>query len=67
MRECYRLKKMPKYSKSSNWETAENYVAKKYIQEVDRDTVFEDVKLQMDSKLWAQEYNRHKPPKKVYN
>jgi hypothetical protein len=21
----------------------------------------------MDSKLWAQEYNRHKPPKKVYN
>ena len=25
----------------------------------------QDVKLQMDAKLWAEEYNRHDPPKKV--
>ena len=25
----------------------------------------EDVKLQMDAKLWGEEYNRHNPPKKV--
>ena len=25
----------------------------------------QDVKLQMDAKLWAEEYNRHNPPKKV--
>uniref|UniRef100_A0A0M3HMT0 Alpha-type protein kinase domain-containing protein n=1 Tax=Ascaris lumbricoides TaxID=6252 RepID=A0A0M3HMT0_ASCLU len=29
------------------------------------EVVFEDVKLQMDSKLWAEEFNRHNPPKKV--
>lgn len=65
MRECFRLKKMSTLSKSENWDMAMNYVAKHYIQEVDRTTVFEDVKLQMDSKLWAEEYNRHNPPKKV--
>ena len=26
----------------------------------------QDVKLQMDAKLWAEEYNRHNPPKKVW-
>ena len=42
-----------------------NYVAKRYFEDVDRDVYFEDVKLQMDAKLWGEEYNRHNPPKKV--
>uniref|UniRef100_A0A1I7Z4E4 Eukaryotic elongation factor 2 kinase n=1 Tax=Steinernema glaseri TaxID=37863 RepID=A0A1I7Z4E4_9BILA len=65
MRECYRLKKLSKFSGDSDWLHAQNYVAKKYIQDVDRNVLFEDVKLQMDSKLWAEEYNRHNPPKKI--
>ena len=44
---------------------ASNYVAKSYIEVVDRDVYFQDVKLQMDAKLWGEEYNRHNPPKKV--
>ena len=41
-------------------------MAKSYIDEdVGRETYFEDVKLQMDAKLWGEEYNRHNPPKKV--
>ena len=32
---------------------------------VARNTYYEDVKLQMDAKLWGEEYNRHNPPKKV--
>ena len=42
-----------------------NYVAKRYFEDVDRDVYLEDVKLQMDAKLWGEEYNRHNPPKKV--
>lgn len=42
-----------------------NYVSKRYIEDVDRDVYFQDVKLQMDAKVWAEEYNRHNPPKKV--
>ena len=42
-----------------------NYVSKRYIEDVDRDVYFQDVKLQMDAKIWAEEYNRHNPPKKV--
>ena len=34
-------------------------------EDVPRDTYFDDVKLQMDAKLWGEEYNRHNPPKKV--
>ena len=30
-----------------------------------REMYFDDVKLQMDAKLWGEEYNRHNPPKKV--
>ena len=40
-------------------------VAKKYMDTVDRNIYFEDVKLQCDAKLWGEEYNRHNPPKKV--
>ncbi|VDN53809.1 unnamed protein product [Dracunculus medinensis] len=64
MRECYRLKKLSNAT-NNDWTHAQNYVAKKYINEVKRQTVFEDVKLQMDSKLWAEEYNRYNPPKKI--
>lgn len=40
-------------------------MAKCYMEVVDKDVYFEDVKLQMDAKLWGEEYNRHNPPKKV--
>jgi hypothetical protein len=32
---------------------------------VERDVYFIDVQLQMDAKLWGEEFNRHNPPKKV--
>lgn len=67
MRQCYRTKKLSKFSSahSQDWNHALNYVSKRYIEEVDRDVYFQDVKLQMDAKVWAEEYNRHNPPKKV--
>lgn len=40
-------------------------MAKRYIEPVGRDVYFEDVRLQMEAKLWGEEYNRHKPPKQV--
>ncbi|XP_022235285.1 eukaryotic elongation factor 2 kinase-like isoform X2 [Limulus polyphemus] len=64
MRSCYRVKK-PSHVSSGNWAHASNYVAKRYMEDVDRKIYFEDVKLQMDAKLWSEEYNRHNPPKKV--
>ncbi|XP_021379419.1 eukaryotic elongation factor 2 kinase-like isoform X2 [Mizuhopecten yessoensis] len=65
MRKCYRLKKLSHFLKNPDWNHSGNYVAKHYIQTVDRDVYFQDVKLQMDAKVWAEEYNRHRPPKKV--
>jgi elongation factor 2 kinase len=66
MRLCYRLKKLSNFHRGSDWSHALNYVAKRYIDpETTRETYFEDVRLQMDAKLWAEEYNRHNPPKKV--
>lgn len=56
---------MSTFLHSHDWKHAANYVAKRYIEEVDRNVYFEDVRLQMDAKLWAEEYNRHNPPKKV--
>lgn len=50
-----------------DWKHAQNYVAKNYLENVERDVYFEDVKLQMEAKLWGEEYNRHNPPKKVDN
>ena len=50
---------------TQDWKHAPNYVAKRYMEDVDRQVYFEDVKLQMDAKLWGEEYNRHNPPKKV--
>ncbi|KAM3915786.1 eukaryotic elongation factor 2 kinase isoform 4-T4 [Leptodactylus fuscus] len=65
MRECYRTKKLSNFSHSQQWKCAYNYVAKRYLETVDRDVYFEDVRLQMEAKLWGEEYNRHKPPKQV--
>lgn len=65
MRECYRLKKLSSLCHTEDWSHAHNYVAKKYIQEVDNQVIMEDVMLQMDAKLWAEEFNRYDPPKKI--
>lgn len=58
-------KKLSNFSHSSNWKSACNYVAKRYMETVDRTVYFEDVRLQMEAKLWGEEYNRHRPPKQV--
>ncbi|XP_014448155.1 eukaryotic elongation factor 2 kinase [Tupaia chinensis] len=65
MRECFRTKKLSNFLHTQQWKGASNYVAKRYIEPVDRDVYFEDVRLQMEAKLWGEEYNRHKPPKQV--
>ncbi|GFU35551.1 hypothetical protein NPIL_419491 [Nephila pilipes] len=65
MRSCFRLKKLSTFCHRQNWRTASNYVAKRYMEDVDRNVYFDDVKLQIDAKLWGEEYNRHNPPKKV--
>ncbi|KAL3216069.1 hypothetical protein MRX96_033244 [Rhipicephalus microplus] len=65
MRECFRMKKLSSFAPAQNWAHASNYVAKRYLEPVDRSTYFDDVRLQMDAKLWAEEFNRHNPPKKV--
>uniref|UniRef100_A0A6J0U5L1 Eukaryotic elongation factor 2 kinase n=1 Tax=Pogona vitticeps TaxID=103695 RepID=A0A6J0U5L1_9SAUR len=65
MRECFRTKKLSNFLHTQNWKGAFNYVAKRYIETVSRDVYFEDVRLQMEAKLWGEEYNRHKPPKQV--
>ncbi|EEC15469.1 elongation factor 2 kinase, putative [Ixodes scapularis] len=65
MRECFRLKKLSSFVPGQNWNHACNYVAKRYLEPTQRETYLEDVRLQMDAKLWAEEFNRHNPPKKV--
>jgi len=67
MRECFRMKKLSNFSMSKDWSRdSNNYVAKSYMDEdTPRENYFDDVKLQMDAKLWGEEYNRHNPPKKV--
>ncbi|XP_072039957.1 eukaryotic elongation factor 2 kinase-like [Amphiura filiformis] len=65
MRECFRLKKKSNFAKSRDWKHAGNFVAKSYMETVDRQVYFQDVRLQMDAKIWGEEYSRHNPPKKV--
>uniref|UniRef100_A0A8P0TI51 Eukaryotic elongation factor 2 kinase n=2 Tax=Canis lupus familiaris TaxID=9615 RepID=A0A8P0TI51_CANLF len=67
MRECFRTKKLSNFLHTQQWKGASNYVAKRYIESVDRDVYFEDVRLQMEAKLWGEEYNRHKPPKQAFS
>uniref|UniRef100_A0A8C5E4I6 Eukaryotic elongation factor 2 kinase n=1 Tax=Gouania willdenowi TaxID=441366 RepID=A0A8C5E4I6_GOUWI len=62
---CTLTQKLSNFSHSSNWKAASNYVAKRYMETVNRDVYFEDVRLQMEAKLWGEEYNRHRPPKQV--
>lgn len=59
-------KKLSNFLHTQNWKAAYNYVAKRYIESVGREVYFEDVRLQMEAKLWGEEYNRHKPPKQVH-
>lgn len=57
---------MSKLVHTTSWEHASNYVAKSYIDsDMTRERYFDDVKLQMDAKLWAELYNRYNPPKKI--
>ncbi|XP_028912013.1 eukaryotic elongation factor 2 kinase isoform X3 [Ornithorhynchus anatinus] len=65
MRECFRTKKLSNFLHTQHWKGASNYVAKRYIEPVDREVYFEDVRLQMEAKLWGEEFSRHKPPKQV--
>ena len=71
MRECYRMKKMSQVSASyfyrMNWEDCNNYVAKRYLQDVSDDVYWMDIKMQMVSKRYARQYNMRipPPPKKV--
>uniref|UniRef100_A0A0X3Q1X7 Eukaryotic elongation factor 2 kinase n=1 Tax=Schistocephalus solidus TaxID=70667 RepID=A0A0X3Q1X7_SCHSO len=62
MRECFRLKKAPI---NGDWDAASNYVAKRYISDVSSSVYLDDVRLQMEAKLWAEAFNRQNPPKKV--
>ncbi|XP_023331377.1 eukaryotic elongation factor 2 kinase isoform X3 [Eurytemora carolleeae] len=66
MRECFRMKKLSNFSHSNDWlRDSNNYVAKRYMYDDVRENYFQDVQLQMDAKLWGEEFNRHNPPKKV--
>ena len=59
---------MDKFCPDADWtKDSNNYVAKRYKKEneCDRQTYFDDICLQMDAKLWGEEFNRHNPPKKV--
>ncbi|CAF0833538.1 unnamed protein product [Brachionus calyciflorus] len=66
MRACFRVKKLSNFAHKESWESAANYVAKCYKDcEIHRERYFDDVRLQMDAKLWAEIFNRHNPPKKI--
>ncbi|XP_003385502.1 PREDICTED: eukaryotic elongation factor 2 kinase-like [Amphimedon queenslandica] len=65
MRECYRMKKLSKFSVQPDWHNASNYVAKCYKSEESATALKQDVQLQMDAKLWGEKYNKRNPPKKV--
>ncbi|XP_065181615.1 eukaryotic elongation factor 2 kinase-like [Sycon ciliatum] len=64
MRNCFRMKKLSNFA-HEDWNHAANYVAKSYIKRQPKDTYFDDVQLQMDAKLWGNEFNKVNPPKKV--
>ena len=61
------MKKLSNFSQNQDWaRDSNNYVAKSYMDtSVSKEIYFEDVKLQMDAKLWGEEFNRHNPPKKI--
>ena len=48
------FRKLSNFSKNLDWgRDCNNYVAKRYMEEVERKVYFDDVKLQMDAKLWS--------------
>ncbi len=62
----YLRKKLSNFSHEKCWKNASNYVAKCYLDpETKRENYFDDVKLQMDAKLWAEIFNKFNPPKKI--
>ncbi|CAF4949387.1 unnamed protein product [Rotaria sp. Silwood1] len=65
MRKCFRLKKLSVVSTHQDWERSSNCIAKRYIDDVPMTRYFDDVMMQMTTKLWAAHYNRRNPPKKV--
>lgn len=67
MRACFRLKKLSNFVHKDSWDHASNYVAKSYMDTTvgTRERYFDDVKLQMEAKLWAEVFNRCKPPKQI--
>uniref|UniRef100_H2YDU5 Alpha-type protein kinase domain-containing protein n=1 Tax=Ciona savignyi TaxID=51511 RepID=H2YDU5_CIOSA len=65
MRECFRAKKLSNFGHNTDWAAATYCVVKRYMDVPDKKTLFDDVRLQMDAKLWGEEYNKHHPPKKV--
>lgn len=50
---------------NGDWSAASNYVAKRYISPVNNSVYLDDVRLQMEAKLWAEAFNKQNPPKKV--
>jgi len=62
---CFNRKKLAAVGSSEDWSKATYCVVKQYMDNVDRKTLYEDVRLQMEAKLWGEEYNKHHPPKKV--
>lgn len=61
----YCRKKLSNFGTNTDWESSTMCVVKKYMEDTDRKSLFDDVRLQMDAKLWGEEYNKHQPPKKV--
>ena len=58
-------KKLSIFSAHHDWDHSSNYIAKRYIEDVPMARYFDDVMMQMTTKLWATHYNKHNPPKKV--
>ena len=58
-------KKLSTFLQHPDWKNASNYVAKCYMKEEARECYFEDVRVQMDAKLWGEEYTKKNPPKKA--
>ena len=71
MRECFRLKKMSTHNASyffqQNWAHCGNYVAKRYFDPAaaGRAVLFDDVQMQMESKLWGARFDALGPPKQI--
>lgn len=55
-------KKVPE---NGDWRSASNYVAKRYLSPVQSSVYLDDVRLQMEAKLWSEAFNKQNPPKKV--